>query len=315
VTRLRSFADIGIALAATGVLMTFAVVVRRELDVRYPPPEPTEETLYLTSGAALQRLSLGYRSLAADLYWIRAIQHFGGTRQRVFIPGQAPAPRAAGAEPYRLLHPLLDLTTTLDPYFTVAYRFGSLFLAEPYPGGPGRPDLAIALLQKGLAAEPDKWEYMHDIGFVYYWWHRDYQTAGEWFAKAGEAPGAPWWMRSMAAVTLANGGDRNSSRQLWRAILESATVEYQRNHAQRALAQLQALDDIDQLRMVVDRYTQAIGHPPSDWPTLVRAGMLPGVPLDPTATPYAIDAAGVVDLARESTLYPLPQEQRSVPQP
>ena len=314
-TRLRSFADIGIALATTAVLMTLVVGVRRELDVRYPPAEPTEETLYLTSGGALQRLSLGYRSLAADLYWIRAIQHFGGTRQRIFIPGQAPS-RPAGAEPYRLLHPLLDLTTTLDPYFTVAYRFGSIFLAEPYPGGPGRPDLAIALLEKGLAAEPDKWEYMHDIGFVYYWWHRDYQTAGAWFAKAGEAPGAPWWMRSMAAVTLASGGDRNSSRQLWQAILESATVDYQRNHAQRALAQLRALDDIDQLRMVVERYTQAAGRPPADWPTLVRAGMLPGLPLDPTATPYAIDANGAVDLSRESTLFPLPQEpQRSVPRP
>jgi hypothetical protein len=110
----------------------------------------------------------------------------------------------------------------------------------------------------------------------------------------------------MAAVTLAGGGDRNSSRQLWQEIAQSATVEYQRNHAHRALAQLQALDDIDQLRLVVERYARAA----------IRAGMLPGVPLDPTATPYAIDAGGAVDLARESTLFPLPQEpQRSAPRP
>jgi hypothetical protein len=38
---------------------------------------------------------------------------------------------------YRLLYPLLDLTTTLDPRF-VAARFGAIFLAEPDPGG-GRP--------------------------------------------------------------------------------------------------------------------------------------------------------------------------------
>jgi hypothetical protein len=313
VTRLRSFTEIGISLATIAVLMTFAVRLQRERDVRYPPPETTEETLYLTSGAALQRLSLGYRSLAADLYWIRAIQHFGGTRQSLYVPGQEPI-RPAGPEPYRLLHPLLDIATTLDPYFTVAYRFGSLFLAEPFPGGPGRPDLAIALLEKGLAAEPDKWEYMHDIGFVYYWWLRDYRTAGVWFEKAGAVPGAPWWMRSMAAVTLANGGARNSSRQLWQEIAQSATVEYQRNHAQRALAQLQALDDLDQLRLVVERYSQTAGRPPGDWATLIRAGMLPGVPLDPTTTPYTIDANGTVDLARESTLFPLPQEpQGSAP--
>ena len=62
------------------------------------------------------------------------------------------------------------LTTTLDPRFNIAYRFGAIFLAEPYPGGAGRPDLAIALLEKGLRARPDKWEYMQDIGFVHYWY-------------------------------------------------------------------------------------------------------------------------------------------------
>ena len=34
----------------------------------------------------------------------------------------------------------------------MAYQFGALFLAEQPPGGPGRPDLAIALLEKGLRA-------------------------------------------------------------------------------------------------------------------------------------------------------------------
>ena len=78
---------------AVVALMTLAVRLQRERDDRYPPPETTEETLYLTSGGALQRLSLGYRSLAADVYWIRAIQHFGGTRQRIDTPGQPAAHR------------------------------------------------------------------------------------------------------------------------------------------------------------------------------------------------------------------------------
>src|SRR5436190_507462 len=64
---------------------------------------------------------------------------------------------------YALLYPLLDLTTTLDPYFSIAYRFGAIYMGEAYPGGPGRPDLAVALLKKGLAAQPDKWQYMMDL--------------------------------------------------------------------------------------------------------------------------------------------------------
>src|SRR6476469_802161 len=65
---------------------------------------------------------------------------------------------AEADDPYALLYPMRDITTTLDPRFNIAYRFGAMFLAEPYPSGPGRPDLAIALLEKGLRERPDKWE-------------------------------------------------------------------------------------------------------------------------------------------------------------
>jgi hypothetical protein len=302
-------------MAAIVALMTVAVWLQRERDVRYPPPETIDDTLYLTSGAALQRLSLGYRSLAADLYWIRAIQHFGGTRQQIFTPDQpGGVPKSDASEPYRLLYPLLDLTTTLDPYFTAAYRFGAIFLAEPYPGGPARPDLAIALLEKGLQVEPDNWEYMQDIGFVHYWWHHDYERAGRWFARSAEAPGAPWWMASMAATTLASGGDRKTSRQMWESIAQSATVEYQREHARRALAQLQALDQIDTLQPLVDRFATA-NDAPRDWQPLIRAGLIPGVPLDPSATPYVITVDGRVDLAPTSPLHPLPNEPKQAAKP
>ncbi len=122
--------------------------------------------------------------MAADLYWIRAIQYYGGTKRRVEAEMQWPAPPPSLAklpDDYPLLYPLLDITTTLDPRFNVAYRFGAVFLAEAYPGGAGRPDLAIALLEKGLRARPDKWEYMQDIGFVHYWYVHDYKAAADWF--------------------------------------------------------------------------------------------------------------------------------------
>jgi hypothetical protein len=199
------------------------------------------------------------------------------------------------------LFPLLDLTTSLDPRFNLAYRFGAIFLAEPAPG-PGRPDLAIALLQKGLAERPDRWEYMQDIGFVHYWWKQDYQTAAEWSRRASEVQGAPWWLKSLAATTLAVGGDRRSSRVMWEAIRESAEIDFLRRDAERHLAQLRALDDIDALQPFVDRVTAQSGTPPRDWLPVVRAAGWRGIPADPTGTPYEIDEHGRVQLSRSSPL-------------
>src|SRR5262249_2239865 len=207
---------------------------------------------------------------------------------------------------YSLLYPLLDMTTSLDPRFNIAYRFGAVFLAEPYPGGPGRPDLAVQLLEKGLRERPDKWEYMQDIGFVHYWYRHDYRAAASWFEQASAIRGAPWWLRSLAASTLAQGGDRRSSQMMWEAIRQSAEVEWLRKDAERRLAQLRALDAIDALEERIEDFTNGEGHAPDAWNDLIRGGVLPGVPLDPSGTRYELLPDGRVGVSRSSTLWPLP---------
>ena len=257
---------------------------------------PFESTLYVRSPGAMKRLALGFDALAADVYWIRAIQHFGGDRRK-----------AGGAGRYTLLYPLLDLATTLDPYFNIAYRFGSIFLAEPYPGGPGRPDLAIALLMKGIEAQPQKWQYYHDVAFVHYWHFRDYRAASDWFRRAGAQPNAPNWLGPMAAAMLTKAQDRTAARFLWQQILQSEE-QWLRRAAERSLQQLDALDAIDQLQAVVRRAPPPTGEQYS-WNLLIRRGLLRGIPLDPTRTPFEIDPlTGVVTLSRASPLYPLPKD-------
>ena len=301
-----------VVLVIAVLLIAIAGGLQYVREQRYAPPPPVPDALYLSSGTAVARLTGGYRAVAADLYWIRAIQYYGRIRLAAANP-QSPAAAAASGG-YDLLYPLLDVTTTLDPLFNIAYRFGSIFLADTFPAGAGRPDLAIALLEKGLRARPDKWEYMQDIGFVHYWWRHDYRAAAEWFARASEVPGAPWWLRSHAAVTLAQGGDRTSSRAMWQAIYESADNDWLRRDAERRLQQLRAADEIDQLQSRLGRTTGA-DIVVRDWPTLVRSGRLPGVPVDPTGEPYVLDDAGRVRLSPKSTLFPLPDEPPGISRP
>ena len=283
------------ALAMLIAVFVSSAVVR---DRVYAVTDAETQLLYIPSGEMLGRMALSFDALLADVYWIRALQEYGGTR------------RSEGdAKSYDLLGPLLDITTTLDPEFNAAYRFGAIFLTEAYPNGPGRPDLAVALLEKGIERMPDRWEYYMDIGFIYYWWVKDYDRAAEWFDKAADVPGSSWWLRSLAANTLAAGGSRESSRMLWTELYESADSEWIRNEATRRLTQLQALDDIDQLVGAAAGFLERANRPPTSWRELIDAGLLRGVPLDPTGRPYELDHVnGTINVASDSTLFPLPGE-------
>ena len=290
-----------VAVAAALCLGT-AILLQWRRDAIHPRGvRETSGLLYVRSGPAMKRLALEFEVLAADVYWIRAIQHYGGERLRQGQPRN-----------YDLLYPLLDVTTALDPYFSIAYRFGAIFLSEPYPGGPGRPDQAVALLRKGISAQPTKWQYYHDIAFVHYWHLRDYQAAAQWFQRAADQPNAPNWLQPLVAAMLNAAGDRASARLLWGNLLK-AEEDWLRRTAARRLRQLDALDGIDHWQSIVERFPPAPGEGFS-WLSLVRRRILPGVPLDPTGTPYHLDSAtGRVSVAPESELQPMPREHEQKP--
>ena len=282
-------------LGAVPLLFALALAcqaLRERLDS--PPAGAWDQVLYVRSGQVVERLALSFDGLLADIYWIRALQHFGG--ERLF-----------GTQEYAQLYPLLDIATTLDPHFALAYRFGAHFLSEPPPGGPGRPDLAVALLEKGRRFDRSKWEYAQDIGFINYWWYRDYGVAAGWFERASAVPGAPPWLQPLAAAVLTHGGQREDARFLWRTILATAEHEWLRASATKALAQIDALDAIDRLTIHVDELTTRVGRPPRSWQEMVAAGLLPGVPLDPAGVPYELDPmTGAISVAQISPLFPLP---------
>lgn len=288
VGRALAVVGLGLGLIAAGVVHDLG-------DRRYPTSRQADRFLYIQSGATARQLALTFRGLAADVYWIRTIQHFGGDLGSGRVVGR-----------FELLEPLLDLTTSLDPQFVAAYRDGAMFLGMPEPSGAGRIDQAVALLKKGLRATPDRWQYAYDIGFVYYLDAADYRTAGAWFARAAAMPHAPEWIQPLAATTLARGGERAAARRLF-AELGKADQPYLRKAAARGLAQLDALDAIDQLQSIVEQYEAREHTYPSGWGELIRVGQLAGIPVDAAHVPFVYDTVShQVSLNPRSPLAPLP---------
>jgi len=301
----RTGASLVSSLALVAGLGLSAVTLRAG-DQAYTLPEPAQRMLYVRSGKFAGRLMLSFRSLAADIYWIRTIQHYGRDMKSARTTGR-----------FELLNPLLDLTTTLDPHFNIAYRFGAIFLATTPPAGPGRPDQAVALLEKGIQNNPERWQYANDAGFVYYFkaaeeydpeqTAKDYQTAADWFERAAKMPKAPEWLKPIAAMTRAQGGDRATALVLLNQLAQSQE-EYLRKAAVRGIQQIQALDWIDQLQDLVERYHRERETYPKAWVEMVRAGILRAIPGDPLNVPFVLDPDNhLVTLNPQSPLGPLPR--------
>ncbi len=248
---------------------------------------PFAEVLYFSSGKALRRNCLGYEGLLADIYWTRVVQYFG--RQRL-----------AHSTRFDLLGPLLRMTTELDPQLLVAYRFGSIFLAEKPPGGAGKPQEALQLLRQGIVANPDYWRLWQDLGFVYYWDLKDYRNASRIFLIGSERSGALPWMRAMAASVAAQGGEIRTSRLLWAEIARQVDNEAIRQSAQAHLLALDAEEQIIALNALLDRFRNQQGRAATSFDELRAPGYLPGLPADPTGVPYVIGPEGRTTLGAHS---------------
>jgi len=282
-------------LAVLPLLLAALYGIQNRIDEELGDYRATEEILYVESGALLKKVTVGFENLAADLYWLRTVQYFGGQRRMVT------------AKNYDLLEPLLNITIDLDPNFKIAYTYGATFLSEPFPMGAGLPLKGIEIIDRGMENHPDYWRFYLDKGFIYFWHLKDCHKAAEVFLAGSEIPGAPYWMVTTAGRTLGGCGERETARGLWQMMYDAASSDQQRDNAITHLRQLDALDEIDALHEIIASYRERAGAYPTSWQVLIAAGYLKEVPVDPSGAPYTLDGAThEVKLSAGSTLGILP---------
>ncbi|MGH9758582.1 MAG: hypothetical protein ACRD4M_12660, partial [Candidatus Acidiferrales bacterium] len=267
----QTLATIGII----SLLFLGIAALQARIDAEMQFSGQARQELLLQSGPLLKKLSLGYDSLLADIYWTRAVQYYGGVV-------------AAHGKNLDLLWPLLDITTTLDPHLIVAYRFGAVFLSEHSPRGLGRAYLAVELVKRGAAANPDEWRLDTDMGFLYYWFLHDYASATSAYLTAAKIPKSPYWVPIMAA-RMSEGGDQlGTSQLLWSQVYQTTENPTIKNQALRHLKGLKALQVEGEIDQITAEYQKRLGHPPASMKDLLDAGMIKRLPLDPDGYPYRL---------------------------
>ena len=273
------------------LLLPLVPLLQDRIDAQLGAYRAQEEALYLWSGRHVRSLVPGFEDLAADVYWLRTVQYFGG--QRLF----------SREKKFELLLPLIQITTTLDPRLVIAYKYGATFLCERPPEGAGRPDQGIAVLEKGVSVMPNDWRLRQDLGFFHFVFRNDPQRAAQVLMEASELPGAAFWLKNLAAMVLAKGGQRESSRTIWRQIYEQSDGPMKANALQH-IDILDAYDAADALQSLVMDVERRTGRRPEALDELLSAGLIRRPAVDSSGAPFLYDPQrGTVRVSPHSKLW------------
>lgn len=282
--------------------MITAVMLSRFIDARRPAVDPNtaaDESLYLNAKTA-KRISLGFNGLAADWYWMRSLQYVG--RKIMNFDESIPLDDLNQLN-LKLLAPLLENATTLDPQFLDPYEYAAVVLPAI------DVNEAIRLTRKGIDANPNSWRLHQHLAYIY-WQQQDYAAAAETYGRGARLPGAPYWMEAMKARMAAEGGSRSTAREIYKRMFEQSTDEKVKDMARKRLMQLASFDQRDVLRKLLADYKTRNGRCPDDWQemeTVLRAIGAPlnasGAPLDPAGAPYVLQQGKCeVELSKESEI-------------
>jgi tetratricopeptide (TPR) repeat protein len=282
-----------LALALVVVLgLGAAVTMARVLEAVRPAPRAALEDAapYLAPETA-RRLTLGFSGLAADWYWLNALQYIGRkieeqAHRRLGLEQAVQLDRIKAVDPVVLVR-LFETITTLDPRFTGVYEFAAVVLPAV------DVDAAIKLLEKGIRANPDQW-YLHQQLAYIYWQRGDNLAAADAFRRGARMTTARW-MAHMADNVEAKGDDPQVARAMYTRMYEQAQDEQVRQWAQRRLMELRSLQEQAAIRRVLVAFVAEHHRCPREWSeasAALGAAGLPisaqGWPLDPAGTPYLL---------------------------
>jgi tetratricopeptide (TPR) repeat protein len=281
-------------------------------DNRPALPESHRDEDLALQGARLKGFSLGFEGLLADWYWMQSLQYIGDK-----INSSSADINLENLQPLnpRLLYPLLDNATDLDPRFTTVYAYGAIVLPAI------DHTQAIKIAEKGIANNPQEWRLYQHLGYIY-WRLQEYEKASEVYAAGARIQNAPAFLKMMAAQMKNEGGSRQTARAIYEQMYNEAQDAQTRENAAVHLLKLDSMDERDAIRAGLEDFQKKNNRCAANWreafPVLKNLKTARGAalrfdaeslaPVDPTNVPYVLRAANQCDVAVNSKISKIPNQ-------
>lgn len=271
-------------------------------------PESYKDADLFVKGRELKGFVLGTDSLVADWYWMRALQYIGD--KVVNSNEDLRLDDLRNLDP-RLLYPMLDSATDLDPHFIAPYTYGTMVL----PAIDG--EQAIEITKKGIANNPNEWRLYQHLGYIY-WRAKQYENAAAAYEQGSRVEGSAQFMRLMAASMKSEGGSRSTARTIYQEMFDNAPDDAIKKTAESRLQELKWFDERDAIDEKLADAKARTGECPQRLKDVLPALALVKLPagplavdsngdvIDPTGAPYLFDRTECrVTIDRKSSKLPL----------
>ncbi len=231
--------------------------------------QPKKSTQIFTyySPALLRVADLGLNTATASLLWLGVIQNI------------------ATQGSMRGLANNIETINALDPKWSYPYAFGVLMIPMM---APEETQDAVMIGKDGIAKNLGDWRIPFYLASTYHLNLKDEPNATRYFAITANTPGVPEGVR----VSTLNYGTRtdlrDKTRAIWVAIYNSSKDDVVREQAKNAVDHIDLVALLDQ---AIALYKKQYGAYPKTLDDLVRAGILPEVPVDPVGLVIGINPA------------------------
>jgi hypothetical protein len=152
----------------------------------------------------LEVTSLGYRTAAADIAWLQAVQYYGEHRQ--------------GGNDLGQFEHYVEAVQTLDPRFEQAGVFGAVVVASEKNDLPG----ALEILRRSARANPESPAAPFEMGFLTFVQGGDLDAALAYLRMAAQRPGGKERAERFMAFLNRRLGRLETAWLLWNDLAHNA---------------------------------------------------------------------------------------------